>query len=385
MAFIDEMEFHARAGRGGVGVVRWRHEFSKEFSGASGGNGGRGGDVRVRAVRDLGILARYRNTKEFDAEKGEDGMKDSRHGKNGDDLVIDLPIGSIIVDHRTGHTFQLLEEGENVRILKGGSGGLGNEYFKSSTNTTPMQSTNGYDGEEGDFSVELELVADAGFIGLPNAGKSSLLNVLTNADAKVGNYAFTTLEPNLGALYNFVLADIPGLIEGASEGRGLGHKFLRHVRRTKILFHLISLEEVENRESKTTEDTATFGGPAEPALRNRTSASGLSVGTPSQPSARSISARADSPRSPESSVSSSVDSLISNYKTIRAELKQYGHGLDEKPETIILTKTDTVDATAVSFAIKEISKLNKDILTVSIFDDQSIKDVKDEIVKRLRK
>ena len=248
MAFIDEMKFHAHAGRGGVGVVRWRHEFSKEWSGASGGNGGRGGDVRVRAVRDLGILARYRNTKEFDAEKGEDGMKDSRHGRNGDDLVIDLPIGSIVTDHRTGHIFQLLEEGENVSILKGGSGGLGNEYFKGSTNTTPMESTDGYDGEEGDFSVELELVADAGFIGLPNAGKSSLLNVLTNADAKVGSYAFTTLEPNLGALYNFVLADIPGLIEGASQGRGLGHKFLRHVRRTKILFHLISLEGIEEKQ-----------------------------------------------------------------------------------------------------------------------------------------
>ena len=323
MAFIDEMEFHAKAGRGGVGVVRWRHEFSKEWSGASGGNGGRGGDVRVRAVRDLGILARYRNTKEFDAEKGEDGMKDSRHGRNGEDLVIDLPIGSIITDHRTGHTFQLLEEGENVRILKGGSGGLGNEYFKGSTNTTPMESTNGYDGEEADFSIELELVADAGFIGLPNAGKSSLLNVLTNADAKVGSYAFTTLEPNLGALYNFVLADIPGLIEGASEGKGLGHKFLRHVRRTKILFHLISFEH--------------------------------------------------------------IDSLISDYKTIRAELEQYGHGLAEKPETIILTKTDTVDAATVFLATKELAKLNKDILTASVLDNESIKEIKDEIVRRLRK
>ena len=323
MAFVDEMKFHAHAGRGGVGVVRWLHEYSKEWSGASGGNGGRGGDIRVKAVRDLGILARYRNTKEFNAEKGGDGMKNSRHGKNGDTLVVDLPIGSIVTDHRTGYTFQLLEEGETVRILKGGSGGLGNEYFKSSTNITPMQSTDGYDGEEGDFTVELELVADAGFIGLPNAGKSSLLNVLTNADAKVGNYAFTTLEPNLGALYNFVLADIPGLIEGASEGKGLGHQFLRHVRRTKILFHLISLEH--------------------------------------------------------------IDSIVENYKTIRAELKQYGHGLDEKAETIILTKTDMVDPAAVSLALKELSKLNKDVLAVTIYDDASIKEAKDEIVKRLRK
>ncbi len=323
MAFVDEMKFHAHAGRGGVGVVRWRHEYAKEWSGAAGGNGGRGGDVRVRAVRDLGILQRYRNIKEFNAEKGENGMNDSRHGRNGETLIIDLPIGSIVTDHRTGHTFQLLDEGETVRILKGGSGGLGNEYFKASTNTTPMESTDGYDGEEGDFTVELELVADAGFIGLPNAGKSSLLNVLTNADAKVGNYAFTTLEPNLGALYNFVLADIPGLIEGASEGKGLGHKFLRHVRRTKILFHLISLEH--------------------------------------------------------------VDSIVENYKTIRAELKQYGHGLDEKAETIILTKTDMVEPATVSLTLKELSKLNKDVLAVTIYDDASIKEAKDEIVKRLRK
>jgi GTP-binding protein len=368
MAFIDEMKFHAHAGQGGVGVVRWRHEFSKEFSGASGGNGGRGGDVRVRAVRDLGILARYRNTKEFDAEKGEDGMKDSRHGSNGEDLVIDLPIGSILVDHRTGHTFQLLKEGENVRILKGGSGGLGNEYFKSSTNTTPMESTNGYDGEEGDFSVELELVADAGFIGLPNAGKSSLLNVLTNADAKVGSYAFTTLEPNLGALYNFVLADIPGLIEGASEGKGLGHKFLRHVRRTKILFHLISLESIEEKQG---------------AREGRHSRKGLSERDWRENETHREHAMT---AYPDEDVSlSELDSLIANYKTIRAELKRYGHGLDEKPETVILTKTDLVPADTVSLAIKEISKLNKDILTASILDEASVKEIKDEIVRRLRK
>ena len=370
MAFIDEMKFHGKAGRGGIGVVRWRHEFSKEWSGASGGNGGRGGDVRVRAVRDLGILQRYRNTKEFDAEKGEDGMKDSRHGRNGEDLVIDLPIGSIVTDHRTGHTFQLLEERENVRILKGGSGGLGNEYFKASTNTTPMESTSGYDGEEADFGVELELVADAGFIGLPNAGKSSLLNVLTNADAKVGSYAFTTLEPNLGALYNFVLADIPGLIEGASEGKGLGHKFLRHVRRTKILFHLISLEDsrIEELEKPKGNEPAkaevflpSFGGRRQKEL------------VPERKAHRQGNQNEEV-----------INVLVSNYKTIRAELKQYGHGLDEKPETIVLTKTDTVDPAAVSLAIKEVSKLNNNILTVSVLNDQSIKEVKDEIVRRLR-
>ena len=394
MAFIDEMKFHAKAGRGGVGVVRWRHEFSKEFSGASGGNGGRGGDVRVRAVRDLGILQRYRNTKEFDAEKGEDGMKDSRHGRNGEDLIIDLPIGSIITDHRTGYTFQLLEEGENVRILKGGSGGLGNEYFKASTNTTPMESTNGYDGEEGDFSIELELVADAGFIGLPNAGKSSLLNVLTNADAKVGSYAFTTLEPNLGALYNFVLADIPGLIEGASEGKGLGHKFLRHVRRTKILFHLISLEGVEKEENGKSQKSKGKIESQKEKVENEDDARAHNT---SSAATQAVRLREPQARGDERDANASVvvggagqeltqvDSLISNYKTIRAELEQYGHGLAKKPETIILTKTDLVDPDTVFLAIKELSKLNNDILIVSILDDDSVKKIKDEVVRRLRK
>ena len=371
MAFIDEMKFHAKAGRGGVGVVRWRHEHSKEWAGAAGGNGGRGGDVRVRAVRDLGILQRYRNIKAFDAQKGEDGMRDSKHGANGNDLVIDLPIGSIVTDHRTGHTFQLLEEGQNVRILKGGSGGLGNEHFKASTNTSPEESTNGYEGEEADFSVELELVADAGFIGLPNAGKSSLLNELTNADAKVGSYAFTTLEPNLGALYNFVLADIPGLIEGASEGKGLGHKFLRHVRRTKMLFHLVSLEDAGIMKSRDEAPDTSFEGAPQSLAR------GLR-----QFLAKNWRTLKKNVSGVE--VSGDFDVLISNYKTIRAELKQYGHGLDEKPETIILTKTDSVSALTIAAAMKSFSKLNDDILSVTILDDDSVKAIKDEIVRRLR-
>jgi GTP-binding protein len=266
------------------------------------------------------------------------------HGKDGTDLIIDLPVGSVVTDLRTvatggpggvkkgeGRKINLLTEGELIRILKGGNGGLGNEHFKASTNVRPTEHTDGKPGEEGDFVVELELLADAGFVGLPNAGKSSLLNALTNTNVKVGSYQFTTLEPNLGALRSFILADIPGLIEGASEGKGLGHRFLRHVKRTKMLFHLISLENIHGDD---------FSG------------------------------------------------LATVYNTIRKELEQYGQGLAEKPEIIILTKTDVfgTDQKTITKGITKAKKFlkKKNILSVTILDDASVKALGDEIIKQLR-
>lgn len=321
MAFIDEIEFHAKAGNGGGGVVRWRHEKGKEFSGPGGGNGGPGGDVYVRAVRDTNILARYKATKIFQAKNGDAGQNFGMQGKAGEDCYIELPIGSIIKNLSTGRTIELFSDGEEQKILHGGRGGLGNEYFKASTNIRPEQSTGGMDGEEADFKVELNLIADAGLIGLPNAGKSSLLNALTEAKAKVGNYQFTTLDPNLGALKGgFILADLPGLIEGAASGKGLGHKFLKHIKRTKMILHLISLENTD---------------------------------------------------------------VVGVYKSIRAELEQYGNGLDKKDEVIILTKTDIVNKETIDIARKSLSQFNSNILEVSIIDDQAIKNIADYLTKTL--
>lgn len=325
MAFVDEITIHARAGKGGNGVERWRHEKGKEWGGPSGGDGGKGGDVYIRAVRDIGILARYKAIKGFEAQDGKDGMRDVMRGKDGEDLVIDLPIGSVIKNLETGFEYELNTDGEVIRILQGGKGGFGNEHFKSSVNTSPKEWTPGAPGDEADFFIEVRLIVDAGFVGFPNAGKSSLLNAITNAKAKVASYAFTTLEPNLGDFYGYIVADIPGLIEGASEGKGLGYKFLRHIQRTKMVFHCISLEQ---------------------------------------------------------------EDVVAAYKTIRAELEAHSKELAHKPEVIVLTKTDMTTPEVILKAKKAIKKAapdSLDILQVSVLNDEELKELKDSLVKLLRK
>jgi len=321
--FIDEIKFYAKAGTGGDGVVRWRREKFIDKGGPNGGDGGRGGDIYAIALDDIHLLSKYKHKKEFKAARGDDGAGGSRHGKDGKDLIIELPVGSVITNVESGGRVSLDRAGQKELLLKGGSGGYGNEQFKTSINTTPTTATKGKIGEQGNFKIELELFADVGLVGLPNAGKSSLLNAITNATAKIGSYQFTTLDPNLGDFFGYTIADIPGLIEGASKGKGLGIKFLRHIKRTRMLVHLVSLEN---------------------------------------------------------------ESPIKVYKQIRKELEQYNKEILEKDEVIVLTKTDVVtDIKKIEKVKKEFEKIGKPVLTLSLYDDKSLKNLIDKLVKLLRK
>jgi GTPase len=319
--FVDSLTLYMNAGNGGDGVTRWRHEKFKPMAGPSGGNGGRGGDVFLRAVRDVNLLAKYTGDKSFEAQNGEDGMGGSKFGKNGEDLVVDVPVGSIVTDVDRERTYELLAEGEHIKILKGGSGGIGNEEFKSATNRSPEESTKGRSGEEGEFKIELSLVVDVGLVGMPNAGKSTLLNNFTNAHAKVGAYPFTTLEPHLGDLFGFVIADIPGLIDGAAKGKGLGHTFLRHVSRTKMILHLVSLE---------TEDA------------------------------------------------------IERYYTIRNELSTFSKELAEKKEWIIFTKSDLASKDYIETVKGSIDNIENRVFVISTETGDGVKDLRDSLVRYLR-
>lgn len=324
MAFVDEITLQVQAGKGGDGVVRWLHEKGKEYSGPAGGNGGKGGDVYAVAVRDVGRLVVYRNHSTISAENGGAGESKGKHGADGADAEVAVPVGSLLTvvsGARKGRTYELLGVGERVKILCGGRGGLGNAYFKGSHNTRPTQCTPGKEGERAEVKVELRLIADAGLIGLPNAGKSSLLNALTRAQAKVGAYQFTTLEPNLGELYGYILADIPGLIEGASVGKGLGYQFLRHITRTKIIFHCISLENTDVR---------------------------------------------------------------SAYDTVRRELSAHSDALVKKPEIVVLTKKDIVMPEVLHDAQKVFEEMNIPVLTVSVLESDSLSVFKKEVVKALK-
>ncbi len=244
MKFLDTVKIHVRSGGGGNGCVAFRREKYIEFGGPWGGDGGRGGDVLVQAVPNLNTLIDYRYQQHFKGERGIDGMGKMMHGRGGKDCILKVPIGTQIIDAETNDVIcDLTQDGQIYHLCKGGDGGRGNLHFKSSTNRAPRQAEQGWAGEEKSVWLQMKLIADIGIIGLPNAGKSTLLNRLSRAKSKTAAYPFTTLYPHLGVLsyydHRLILADIPGLIAGASEGVGLGHRFLGHVERCSVLLHLI--------------------------------------------------------------------------------------------------------------------------------------------------
>src|SRR6186713_3562243 len=252
MHFLDQAKIFIRSGTGGPGAVSFRREKYIEFGGPDGGDGGKGGDIIFEAVPGLNTLIDFRYTQHFRAPRGTGGAGSNRTGAGGDDLVIKVPVGTQILadDEERSLLADLTEEGQRIVLLRGGDGGRGNASYKTSTNRAPRQHGPGWPGEEMWVWLRLKLIADAGIVGLPNAGKSTFLNAVSNAKAKVGDYPFTTLHPKLGVVRHkgrdFVLADIPGLIEGAAEGAGVGDRFLGHVERTRVLLHLVdaNLEDV---------------------------------------------------------------------------------------------------------------------------------------------
>ncbi|MBC7604918.1 MAG: GTPase ObgE [Ramlibacter sp.] len=247
MKFVVEAFIDIAGGDGGNGCVSFRHEKYKEFGGPNGGDGGRGGHVFAVADPNLNTLVDFRYARHFDAKRGEHGMGSDMFGAAGNDITLKMPVGTIITDAETGEVlYELLTPGEVITIAKGGDGGFGNMRFKSAINRAPRQKTPGWPGEKKNLKLELKVLADVGLLGMPNAGKSTLITAISNAKPRIADYPFTTLHPNLGVVrvapeQSFVVADLPGLIEGASEGAGLGHQFLRHLQRTRLLLHVVDL------------------------------------------------------------------------------------------------------------------------------------------------
>ncbi len=316
---IDDITIKIKGGRGGQGAVAFdKNKFGQGPTGAAGGNGG---SVYLEGVADIGALRRFHQVKDWSAQDGRAGRGQFRDGHRGEDVVLQVPVGTVAHNLTTGFDHEVLKIGEKWLVAKGGLGGKGNFHFRSSINTTPEESQPGLPGDKFNLRLELKLIADVGFIGLPNIGKSTLINALTNANSKVANYQFTTLDPHLGAYYDLILADIPGLIEGASGGRGLGIKFLRHIERTSTIFHFVD-------------------------------------------------AAATDP--------------VNDYQVIRAELRQYNEALLAKPEYLLLSRADLVSEKELKAKISLLKKLNKNVLPISAIDDVSLAKLK-KLLNKLTK
>lgn len=309
---IDNITLTVKAGDGGNGAVSFLRNGQVEKGGPNGGNGGDGGDVYFKGTTNVNDLSEFRFKKIIKAENGTDGGRFNLFGKNATHTTVLLPIGTDVFDKSTGKHFEINND-HPILVAKGGKGGRGNNEFKSATNQTPKFAEYGKRGKEKVMHLELKFIAEIGLVGLPNAGKSSLLGLLTNAKPKIGNFPFTTLEPNLGMLETHMIADIPGLIDGAAEGKGLGIKFLKHIEKTKLIIHCISTEE---------------------------------------------------------------EDVTRAYNTVRNEFHNYSDNLLEKPEIILITKTDLVDEDGLKKKIKELKKKNNNVISCSIHDENSIKKLK---------
>ena len=328
MKFLDQAKIYVKAGDGGGGCVGFRREKFIEFGGPDGGDGGRGGDVWVECVANLNTLIDYRYQQHFKAKNGTPGMGQNRAGANGDDIIIKVPPGTMVLaEDQETVLADLTEVGDRVRLAKGGNGGFGNAHFKSATNQSPTNANPGLLGPELTIWLHLKLIADAGLVGLPNAGKSTFLAAVSAAKPKIANYPFTTLHPNLGVVRqgesDFVLADLPGLIEGAHEGSGLGDQFLGHVERCRVLLHLVDA---------TDEDVATA------------------------------------------------------YKTVRRELKAYGNGLDKKKEIVALSKADALDPETLELKVAELKKASRRTpLVLSAVSGFGVKDALFALIREINR
>jgi GTP-binding protein len=327
MHFLDQAKIFVRSGAGGPGAVSFRREKFVEFGGPDGGDGGKGGDVVFEAVPGLNTLIDFRYTQHFRAPRGKGGAGSNRTGAGGDDLVIKVPVGTQVLADDEDRTLlaDLTRAGQRVVFLKGGMGGRGNASYKSSTNRAPRQHQTGIPGEEMWLWLRLKLLADVGLLGLPNAGKSTFLNSVSNAAAKVGDYPFTTLRPQLGVVRHkgreFVVADIPGLIEGAAEGAGIGDRFLGHVERTRLLLHLVD---------------------------------------------------------------GSGEDPVESWRVVRGELDGYGAGLDQKPEVIVLTKADLLDGKKRARIVKALEKETRaKVFPISAPLDEGMEPLLDAIIEQL--
>lgn len=307
---VDHIEVRLEAGPGGRGGLAFQKV--RLNRGPTGGDGGNGGNIFFEGVSDINVLASISANKVIRAEKGMNGRGQFIDGNRGEDKIIKVPTGTMIINKETSFTKEITAIGERLLAAGGGKGGRGNFKFRSSTNTTPREFEEGTQGDVVDYILELRMIADVGLVGLPNAGKSSLLNELTAAKSRVANYAFTTLEPHLGAYYGIIIADIPGLIEGASEGKGLGDKFLKHIERTKIIFHLISSES---------------------------------------------------------------DDVLRDYKIVRNELVAYNPEIAAKKEYVFLTKSDMVETSELKKKVAALKKAKVTAVPISILDDDSMKEV----------